>query len=80
MPKQPKFDIGLMSEPTWQGIFALRAAVSLLKGQEVPKQQILTPTLITAANYEKYLRPSLPDGVFADTSLSDDELRAIFKS
>ncbi len=79
-PKQPKFDIGLMSEPTWQGIFALRAAVSLLKGEEVAKRQILSPSLITAANYEKYLRPDLPDGVFADTSLTDEELRAIFKS
>ncbi|MDW6024202.1 ABC transporter substrate-binding protein [Mesorhizobium sp. BAC0120] len=78
-PSQPKFDIGLMSEPTWQGIFALRAAVSLLKGEEVAKQQILSPALITSANYEKYIRPDLPDGVFVDTSLTDDELRAIFK-
>jgi ribose transport system substrate-binding protein len=35
--------------------------------------------LITSANYEKYLQPDLPDGVFTDTSLSDDELKAIFK-
>lgn len=79
-PNQPKFDIGVMSEPTWQGIFAMRAAVSLLKGEEVAKQQILVPALITAANYEKYIRPDLPDGVFTDTSLTDDELRAIFKA
>jgi ribose transport system substrate-binding protein len=78
-PKNPKFDIGLMSEPTWQGIFALRAAVTLLKGGEVPKQQILSPKMITATNYEKYLRPNLPDGVFTDTSLSDEQLAKIFK-
>jgi ribose transport system substrate-binding protein len=79
-PNNPKFDIGLMSEPTWQGVFALRAAVTLLKGGEVAKRQILEPSLITAANYEKFLRPDLPDGVFTDTSLSDDELRKIFKA
>jgi ribose transport system substrate-binding protein len=79
-PNQPKFDIGLMSEPTWQGIFAMRAAVSLLKGEEVPKQQILTPSMITAANYETYLRPTLPDGVFTDTTLTDEELAKIFKA
>ena len=79
-PTHPGFDIGLMSEPTWQGVFALRAALSLLESKEVPKQQILEPTLITAANYEKFLRPDLPDGVFTDTSLSDEALKKIFGS
>jgi ribose transport system substrate-binding protein len=74
----PKFDIGLMSEPTWQGIFAMRAAVSLLKGQQVPKRQVLVPKIITRDNYADYMRPNLPDGVFTDTSLSDDELAKIF--
>lgn len=76
----PTFDIGLMSEPTWQGIFAMRAAVELLKGNEVPKQQILLPQMITRENYAQYIRPDLPDGVFTDTSLTDDELRAIFNA
>lgn len=76
----PGFDIGLMSEPTWQGIFAMRAAVTLLEGGEVPKQQILTPQIITSENYEEFIRPDLPDGVFTDTSLSDDELRRIFNA
>jgi ribose transport system substrate-binding protein len=76
----PKFDIGLMSEPTWQGIFAMRAAVTLLKGGQVPKQQILSPAMITRDNYTKYLRPTLPDGVFTDTSLTDEQLAAIFKA
>jgi ribose transport system substrate-binding protein len=76
----PGFDIGLMSEPTWQGIFAMRAAVSLLRGESVPKQQILAPQMITAANYQDYIRPDLPDGVFTDTSLTDDQLREIFST
>jgi len=76
----PSFDIGLMSEPTWQGIFAMRAAVALLGGGEVPKQQILSPQMITRENYEQYIRPDLPDGVFTDTSLSDDQLKQIFNA
>ena len=47
---------------------------------EKPTHQILEPTLITAANYEKFLRPDLPDGVFTDTSLSDGALKKIFGS
>lgn len=74
------FDIGLMSEPTWQGIFAMRAAVSLLQGGEVPKQQILVPQIITKDNYKDYIRPDLPDGVFTDTSLTNEELREIFNA
>lgn len=77
---EPRFDIGLMSEPTWQGIFALRAAVTLLQGGEVPKQQIIVPKMITRDNYEDFMRPDLPDGVATDTSLTDDELRAIFNA
>lgn len=76
----PTFDIGLMSEPTWQGIFAMRGAVSLLKGEAVAKRQILVPKIITAENYMDYIRPDLPDGVFTDTSLTDDQLRAIFNA
>ena len=76
----PTFEIGLMSEPTWQGIFAMRAAVSLLGGDSVPKRQILSPQMITGDNYREYIRPDLPDGVFTDTTLSDDELKQIFNA
>jgi ribose transport system substrate-binding protein len=76
----PKFKIGLLSEPTWEGVVALRTALKLLNGEDVPKRQIIEPKLITSENYKDYLRPSLPDGVFVDTDLSDDELKTLFKS
>lgn len=75
----PKFDFGLMSEPTWQSAVALNAALTLLRGGEVAKRQLLQPQLITKDNYQDYIRPNLPDGVFVDTSLSDEELLEIFK-
>jgi ribose transport system substrate-binding protein len=77
---QPKFKIGLLSEPTWESVIALRAALALLRGEDVPKRQIIEPQLITSENYKNYLRPNLPDGVFVDTDLSDDELKTLFKS
>jgi ribose transport system substrate-binding protein len=76
--KQPKLDIGLMSEPTWESVVALRAALSLLRGEEVAKRQIIQPQLITKDNVRKLVRPDLPDGVFVDTNLSDAELKKIF--
>jgi ribose transport system substrate-binding protein len=76
--KQPKFDIGLISEPTWESVVALRMALKILNGEEVQKQEIITPKLITKDNYKDYMRPDLADGVFCDTNLSDDELKKIF--
>ena len=76
--KQPKFDIGLISEPTWESVVALRMALAILRGEPVEKQWIITPKLITKDNYKDYMRPDLADGVFTDTNLSDDELKKIF--
>jgi ribose transport system substrate-binding protein len=76
----PKFDIGLLSEPSWESVVALRIAIKLLHGEDVPKRQIIEPQLITSENYKNYLRPDLADGVFVDTDLTDDELKALFKS
>lgn len=75
---QAKFDFGLMSEPTWESVVALRAALTLLGGGSVPKRQIITPGFITTANYKDYIRPELPDAVFVDTNLDSATLKQIF--
>ncbi|HEX4765077.1 MAG TPA: ABC transporter substrate-binding protein [Lichenihabitans sp.] len=76
--KNPKFKIGCVSEPTWEGVVALRTAVKLLSGQDVPKRQIIDPILIDGGNYQKLMKKDLPDGVFVDTVLTDDELKKLF--
>jgi ribose transport system substrate-binding protein len=76
----PKFKIGLLSEPTWESVLALRTVLKVLHGEDVPKQQIVEPKLITSENYKSYVRPDLPDGVFVDSDLSDDELKQLFKA
>jgi ribose transport system substrate-binding protein len=75
---QPRFDIGLISEPTWESVVALRMALAILRGEAIQKEWIITPQLITKDNYTDYMRPDLPDAVFTDTNLSDDELKQIF--
>jgi ribose transport system substrate-binding protein len=77
---QPKFKIGLLSEPTWESVIALRSALKLLQGQDVPKRQIIQPQLVASENYKNYLRKDLPDGVFVDTDLSDSELKKLFQT
>lgn len=77
-PTQPDFKLGLISEPTWESVVALRTALTLLAGKDVAKTQTIQPKLITDANAEQYVKPDLPDGVFVDTDLSDAELKKIF--
>ena len=76
----PKFQIGLLSEPTWESVVALRTAIKLFHGEEVPKRQTIEPQLITSENYKNYLHSDLPDGVFVDTNLSNEELKSLFRS
>lgn len=75
---EPGFDIGLISEPTWQGVVALRNALNVLRGNEQQRDLTITPNLITKDNYTDFMRPDLPDQVFVDTNLSTEELLAIF--
>ena len=74
----PDLKLGLVSEPTWESTLAVRTALKLLAGEDVPKQQIIQPTLIDNANYAQYVKRDLPDGVFVDTDLTDAELAKIF--
>lgn len=76
--KAPNFKIGLVSEPSWEGVVALRTAVKLLGGEAVPKRQIIDPTVIDGSNYQKYIKKDLPDGVFVDTLLTDEQLKKLF--
>ncbi len=76
---QPDFKIGLVSEPTWESVIALRTALDLLAGKDVPKQQTIVPQLITDANSTTYIKSNLPDGVYVDTTLSDAELAKLFR-
>ena len=74
----PGFAMSLVSEPSWEGVVALRTAMTLLRGGTVPKRQTVKPTIINGDNYLDYMKPDLPDGVFVDTTLTDEELKELF--
>lgn len=76
--KEEYFDIGLISEPTWQGVVALRNVLNLLRGNEQQRDLIISPKLINRDNYQDFMRPELPNQVFTDTNLSVEELLKIF--
>ncbi len=76
--KYPNFKIGCVSEPSWEGVVALRTAQKLLAGEEVPKRQIIQPIVMDGSNYQNFIKRDLPDAVFVDTTLSDDELKKLF--
>ncbi len=76
--QQPNFKIGMSSEPTWEGVVALRSAVRVLGGETIPKTQTISAKLITGDNYGDYVKRDLPDGVYVDTNLSDAELKKLF--
>jgi ribose transport system substrate-binding protein len=76
----PNFKFGLLSEPTWESALALRTAINILKGQPTTKLQIIQSAFITTENYEDFIRPDLPDGVFVDNDLPDETLKKIFQA
>ena len=67
------------SKPTWLGSEALRVTLDLLEGNEVEKDNILPVPMITDENLADFSRPDLPDSFWANTRLSDDEVRAAFQ-
>jgi ribose transport system substrate-binding protein len=76
--KYPEFDIGLLSEPTWESRVALDVALKALEHKPYRKITILHPKLITGRNAARYVKWDLPDGVFVDTDLPDSVLKKLF--
>ncbi|MEM0313572.1 MAG: ABC transporter substrate-binding protein [Candidatus Bathyarchaeia archaeon] len=72
------FDTIAPCKPTWESRIALQIAVNLLRGMTVCKKVIYPTPYITWETVHKYVRPTLPDYVWCNTSLTDDELRALY--
>lgn len=76
--ENPNLDFGILSEPTYESKLALRMVLGILTGGEVPQTWTLAPPLLTGADAETYVKPDLPDAVFFDNDLSDEELAELF--
>lgn len=67
------------SKPTWLGSEALLVALKLLEGQSVPKDMILPVPIINEDSLAKFVRTDLSDSFWANTRLSDEQVKATFK-
>ena len=77
--KHPKFTSASVSEPTWESVIALRAALKLLARRERAEAADHHPGLHRSLRtIRSTSSPDLPDGVFVDTKLSGDELKKLF--
>ncbi len=72
------FESVAVSKPTWLSAESLTIALDALNGQQVTKDNILPPPLITNANLSQYVRPDLPDSFWTQTRLSDAQIQQLF--
>ncbi|MBB4122607.1 ABC transporter substrate-binding protein [Martelella radicis] len=67
------------SKPTWLGSEALLVAIDLLEGEEVEKDKVYEVPMITSENLSEFTRDDLSDSFWANTRLSDEQIRATFE-
>lgn len=72
------FDCIAVAKPTWISADSLDTALAALEGEKVEKDQILDPEVITADNLAEFVRPELPDSLWVNTRMSDEEINALF--
>ena len=76
--KDQGFDTIAPCKPTWMSRIALQTAINLLRGMTVKRTIIYPVPYITWETVEKFIRPDMPDYVWANTALTDEELKELF--
>lgn len=72
------FDAIAVAKPTWISATAFETALAAVRDEEVEKDQILEPEVITAENIAEFVRPDMPDSLWVNTKMTDDEILALF--
>lgn len=72
------FDCIAVAKPTWISARALDNAFAVLRGDDVVKDDVLDPEVITADNLADFVRPELPDSLWVNTEMTDDEINALY--
>jgi ribose transport system substrate-binding protein len=72
------FDAIAVAKPTWISATALDNALAALKGETVKKDDLLEPEVITADNLGDFVRDDLPDSLWVNTKMTDDEINKLF--
>jgi ribose transport system substrate-binding protein len=71
------FDAIAVAKPTWISARALEAAIAAVNGEDVTKDDLLDPEVITADNIAEFVRPELPDSLWVNTEMTDEEILAL---
>lgn len=73
-----KFDSIACSKPTWLTAECLEVALKALKGETVEKVQVLPVPTIDGDSLDQYVKPDMPDSLWCNTRLSDDDIKTLF--
>ncbi|MBC8461776.1 MAG: ABC transporter substrate-binding protein [Deltaproteobacteria bacterium] len=76
--KDKGFDTIAPCKPTWMGRIAVQNLINVLRGMTVKRTIIQPCPYITWKNVDKFIRPDMPDFIWANTSLTDKELKKLF--
>ena len=76
--KAKGFDTIAPCKPTWMGRIAVQNLVNILKGMTVKITIIHPCPHINWETVDKFIRPDMPDFVWANTSLTDKQLKKLF--
>ena len=73
------FDSIAPCSPTSMSVDALNTAIDALDGKTVQLRTIISLPVITSANLDKYVRMDLPDSFWNFTTLTPDQITALYK-
>ncbi|WP_340293126.1 ABC transporter substrate-binding protein [Aquipuribacter hungaricus] len=72
------FDAIAVAKPTWISAEALETAIAAARGEQVTKDNLLEPEVITSENLDEFVRDDLPDSLWVNTRMTDEEVVALF--
>jgi len=73
------FDCVVSAKPTWISSEALLLTLKVLRGENVPRDNVLPAPTITSATVGDYVRLDMPDELWCMTRMSDEEIMAMFR-
>ena len=76
--KNPNFDSISTSCPTWISAAAMELGIRVLKGEDVPRDNIVPIPTITAENMNEYYQPDLPSSFCCNTRLPVEIIKKLF--
>jgi len=77
--KEKQLDSVAPISPTWFGQQAVIAALRILHGAPIARDNLVNPTPITQDQIDRFYRPDLNDAYWVGSPLPDDKLRVMYK-